>query len=221
MWVIGGNAYEYSTVVNRWGYFKKSDVWNSTDGVTWIEATDSAGFAPRSNHTSVVFNNKIWVIAGLAWGASGDIWCSSDGANWTVVAPMTAPAFPRRYEHSSVVFNNKMWVIGGLDDITPTNKDIWYSSDGATWTQGNDLSVLTAAHSSAAFDGKIWVIGGYDYSGFPVWYSSSGANWTKFSRTANMPGRTHHASVVFDNRIWIIGGNANINDQLGDVWFLN
>jgi len=187
MWVIGGNAYEYSTVVNRWGYFKKSDVWNSTDGVTWIEATDSAGFAPRSNHTSVVFNNKIWVIAGL----------------------------------TSVVFNNKMWVIGGLDDITPTNKDIWYSSDGATWTQGNDLSVLTAAHSSAAFDGKIWVIGGYDYSGFPVWYSSSGANWTKFSRTANMPGRTHHASVVFDNRIWIIGGNANINDQLGDVWFLN
>ena len=35
---------------------------NHVVGVNWVKATSSAGFTPRRGHTSVVFNNKIWVI---------------------------------------------------------------------------------------------------------------------------------------------------------------
>jgi hypothetical protein len=30
----------------------------------WTQATDSAGWSGRCNHTSVVFDNKMWVIGG-------------------------------------------------------------------------------------------------------------------------------------------------------------
>jgi hypothetical protein len=40
-------------------------------GVNWIQATESAPWNGRFGHTSVVFDNKIWVIGG--GGAHGDI----------------------------------------------------------------------------------------------------------------------------------------------------
>ncbi|HPG58876.1 MAG TPA: SUMF1/EgtB/PvdO family nonheme iron enzyme, partial [Candidatus Wallbacteria bacterium] len=51
LWVIGG--YDSSTY--------KNDVWASTDGVTWSEATglSLSKFNVRAHHTAMVFNNKI------------------------------------------------------------------------------------------------------------------------------------------------------------------
>ena len=30
----------------------------------WVKVTSSAGFSDREDHSSVVFDNKMWVIAG-------------------------------------------------------------------------------------------------------------------------------------------------------------
>ena len=64
MWVIGGS--------DKNG--RKNDVWSSTNGITWTAtATTSttstsiistASFSARSDHQSVVFDNKVWVIGG-------------------------------------------------------------------------------------------------------------------------------------------------------------
>jgi hypothetical protein len=48
MWVIGGRDYED----------ERADVWCSSDGVTWTQATDSAAFGPRCWHASVVFRQQ-------------------------------------------------------------------------------------------------------------------------------------------------------------------
>jgi len=54
------------------------DVWSSGDGMTWTQVTGSAAFGARWNHTSIAYNNGIWVIAGqnISNGSLGDVWWS-------------------------------------------------------------------------------------------------------------------------------------------------
>lgn len=57
MWVIGGDG--------RMGVGLMNDVWSSSDGATWTQVTPAGGVFPaRTGHTSVVYNNTIWVIGG-------------------------------------------------------------------------------------------------------------------------------------------------------------
>ena len=82
----------------------------------WQCATENAGWSGRYGHTSVVFDNKMWVLGG---GYKNDVWYSSDGINW-VCATENAGWSPRD-DHTSVVFDNKMWVLGG-----GYKNDVWY-----------------------------------------------------------------------------------------------
>jgi len=119
-------------------------------------------------HTSVVFDNKIWVLGGFD-GSNylNDVWCSADGVNWTQA---TANAqWAARYGHTSVVLDNDIWVLGG-----PQN-DVWYSADGESWTKATDSAGWSARiwHASVVFDSKVWVLGGKGSSPWnDVWYSS-------------------------------------------------
>lgn len=102
------------------------------DGEVWTQATASAGFSKRYGHTSVVFDNKIWVIGGYCnTGPLNDVWSSPNGVTWTQA--ITSAEFSARSSHTSVVFDNKMWVIGGFG--SGVLKDVWSSSDGVEWTQ--------------------------------------------------------------------------------------
>ena len=50
-------------------------MWYSANGTTWTEATASAPFSKRDGHSSVVFDNKLWVIAGYDDGSlKNDVW---------------------------------------------------------------------------------------------------------------------------------------------------
>ncbi|MFP2996230.1 hypothetical protein ABN763_09965 [Spongiivirga sp. MCCC 1A20706] len=55
-----------------------NDIWYSGDGENWTQANENLGFAKRFGHSSVVFNDKIWVIAGDRGTAGdstlGDVW---------------------------------------------------------------------------------------------------------------------------------------------------
>ena len=71
-----------------------------------------------------------------------DLWCSSDGANWTCVtkhAPHGA-----RAASAVGVFSGKIWLMGGRipERNTPVEKgyekyttfnDVWCSADGVAW----------------------------------------------------------------------------------------
>lgn len=74
VWVIGGWGLSGPKEGNL------NDVWSSSDGRTWRPATGQAPWLPRNGHTSVVFQNKMWVIGGWSHfigGASvNDLWSS-------------------------------------------------------------------------------------------------------------------------------------------------
>ncbi len=198
-------------------------------GVYWTEATANAGFSARSDHTSLVFNSKMWVIGGLRLNASGvafckdDVWYSADGVAWTEAT--AAAAYGNRGSHTSVVFDDgggaKMWLIAGG---APARKgDVWYSSDGANWTQATGAADFSARmdHSSVVFNNKMWVIGGVDAGGLKndVWSSADGITWAEETAAAAFSPRLWHRSIVYGSKMWVIGGRNDVDDTMNDAWY--
>lgn len=210
LWMIAGSA----ASPGDFGSIRQNDVWSSPDGINWTEITASAPFSARNNHTSVVFDNRVWVIGGFRGdGYFNDVWHSDDGINWTQAT--TSANFTARLSHSSVVFDNKMWVIAGSDG--GTKNDVWSSGDGINWTEvtSNANFPKRSGHASVVFDDKIWVLGGStldennEVKWFKdVWYSSDGINWTETTNAAEFLPRTSHTLTVFDNMLWLLGGSS-------------
>jgi hypothetical protein len=221
MWVIGGQGgFEDFSYV--WSFEDFNDVLNSMDGITWTQPVLHAGFEPRSGHSSVVFNGKMWVIGGYDDTNKkmfGDVWSSSDGVNWDLET--ASPAFGPRCGQTSVVFNNRIWVIGGANDAVVAKNDVWSSADGINWVQETASAGFAprAFHSSVVHDGRIWVIDGYneivDFFN-DVWYSFDGKNWVKAVDEAPFAKRYGSSALSFGGKIWVIGGNAVF--PVNDVW---
>lgn len=215
MWVIGGVDENSES---------KNDVWFSADGATWTEATADAGFPARYAHSSTTDGYRMWVIAGRSGDTDmNDVWSSADGVTWSEA---TASAeFSVRQDHSSVYFNDKIWVIGGinmLDEDSLMLDDVWYSSDGATWTnaaagafEGRDDMALVVA------SGKMWMLGGFmnphDRIN-EVWSSTDGVAWYKVSTILNFTARCMLGGAYFSDRLWVIAGQTGPSTRVNDVW---
>jgi len=197
MWVLGGAG-------DQPGDDFYNDVWSSTDGVTWTQETNSAGWSARYGHASVVFNNKIWVI-------SDDSWSSTDGINW-VQESSSSGSSTYKY-HSCVVFDNKIYKICGYDD----KKDVWYSSDGKVWVQATADPGWPGreGHVSIVADNKIWTIGCSNKD--DVWYSENGSTWIQATADAGWGAREFFGAVLFNGKIWILGGYS-AGMFYSDIW---
>ena len=191
----------------------------------WIQATSNAPWNKRNDHSSVVFDNKIWVLGGYVDGTYyNDVWYSSDGANWTL-ATLHAP-WGERFEHRSLVFDNKMWIFGGDGIGTILYNDVWYSTDGVNWTQATSNApwAKRGHQSMLVFDNKMWLLGGHPNGSMiynDVWYSTNGSTWTCATSIAPWVPRNEHSSVVYDNKMWVLGGIGYPTDGLifNDVWY--
>lgn len=161
MWVMGGteNFYQDDETTLH------NDVWSTTDGVDWRLETDSAAWAKRTHSFAVVFQDKIWLLGGGAWHPEtiprNDVWCSSDGIDWTCVTD-AAPWAPRMW-HCVVVYRDRLWLLGGWNREHGNFGDVWCSADGATWTQVTADVIWTPRHEHSAYvlHDRIWVVAGY------------------------------------------------------------
>ena len=203
---------------------------SSSGPYSWSQVTDSAAFGKRYGHSSVVFDDKMWVIGGEEGAVKNDVYNSDDGKTWTPVrADGDANGFTARRNHESVVFDDgngeKMWVIGGNDSAVDLN-DVWSSTNGKTWSPATTKTGFTVRQwfSSVVFDDdgkgdKIWVMGGIE--GFirgqsDVWNSTNGKTWNKAVDSTLFKKLYNHSSVVFDRKMWVIGGYVSIiDDQQG------
>jgi peptidoglycan hydrolase-like protein with peptidoglycan-binding domain len=196
LWIIGGDQ-------NPGPNPTTTDIWSSPDGINWTQETSSVPWGRRHEHTTLVFNNKLWVIGGVQlqpYATKNDVWSSSDGVTWTQVTT-NAPWSPRN-GHMSVVFNNKMWVIGGGG----FNSDVWSSSDGINWTQVTGSAPWGASFGKTwgqaiVYNNKIWILGGggnsqTQASESEIWSSPDGATWTLVTNIPGWAGRSWHAAVV-------------------------
>ena len=171
-------------------------------------ATANANWPARFRYTSLVYDNKVWVMGGTdGTNYKNDVWYSIDGANWNCT---TANAtWSPREGHTSVVYDNKMWIIGGHEDLDYKH-DVWYSADGINWIQAtNNTGWSRELHTSLVYDNKMWIMGGMIDSFTDkndVWSSTNGINWTCATPNAGWSARSQHTSLVYDNKMWIMGG---------------
>ncbi len=123
VWVLGG-----ATTSDGVTFTPFKEVWSSADGgATWTRAPDPPWTA-RLDHTSVVWDNRMWVICGRTNSTTpvNDVWFTSDGASWQQLA-VPSELLPR-FGHASAVFDDKMWILGGtpMDAAATTYSDVWY-----------------------------------------------------------------------------------------------
>jgi len=176
------------------------------------QAVDPAAWSARVNHSSVTYNDKMWIMGGYDGSLKNDVWSSSDGITWT--EETAAASWPARDNHSSVTYNDKMWIMGG-----EFFNDVWSSSDGITWTQETAAANWSARQrlTAVTYNDKMWIMGGYDGSSKrDVWSSSDGIAWTLETATAGWSARYNHTSIIYKNKMWVIGGNAG--SIMNDVW---
>lgn len=169
LWVIGGMGDVGDSVA------PKNDVWSSVDGNEWVEESTSAEFSARWGHQVVVFNDKLWLIAG---GNENDVWSSVDGVNW--VQEVENADFAPRRGHQVVVHNNKLWLIGGKFSVS--YNDVWSSSDGVNWVRELEFAPFSArsGHQLVSFNNKLILIGGNNGEDQnDIWSSTDGVNWRK------------------------------------------
>lgn len=181
IWVLGGlQKYYYGTDDDL-----KNDVWSSTDGVKWEQATEHAPWSPRAYQCALVFQDKIWVLGGGNYlpknAAHNDVWSSSDGVHWTRETEH-APWEPRIW-FSSVAYRDQLWVLGGSSKAPHKNLgDVWHSPDGKHWTELKTKDVWRSRHehSTYVFQDKIWIATGHAYPlKNDVWQLSLPKDWGK------------------------------------------
>jgi len=199
---VGFNGYLYVMGgVNSSGA-ALNDVWRSANGTSWTQITSAAPWAARAKGALLVFNNTLYLMGGAA-SATGthysDVWSTPDGINWTQVA---SSAWPARRRFGATVFNGFMWIAGGAgqnsstspDGLYPNTKynDVWYSSNGSSWTQATGLNGAPwIARSDFAFYGlgtSLYVCGGLLIDAFSsatsdLWTDggTGGVTWTLVS----------------------------------------
>jgi hypothetical protein len=218
LWMIGG--------VDFTAGFSYSDVWSTTDGVTWNQATANAAWPWRYFFSAASFNGQMWVMGGT--GASGDlndVWASPDGATWTDITPTAE--FPARDSHSSTVYNGRLWVVAGTytNVTTPVDlNDVWSSSDGAHWAEATASAAFSPRQSASllAFNNALFLIGGIDGGGASsseVWTSTDGATWTLVTANPGFEARGGAGAAVLNGRMWIYAGFDTLTgNDLNDCW---
>ena len=195
IWVLGGAAPS-----------NKNDVWYSSDGISWTQAT-TAPWSARKGFGCVVFQDKIWVLGGYASNFMKDVWYSSDGISWTQAT--TAP-WSARYELGCIVFQNKIWVLGGADSSGGLN-DVWYSSDGISWTRVTSSAAWPKRYGCRCivFQNKIWVLGG------TYWSSEDGTTWTQVSGDS-APGADF--GFTLNEKLFVVRSHYLWSSEDGTTW---
>lgn len=214
----------------------KSDFKIKRKTLTAYEWTKRASLDPRYAHTSLVFDDRMWIIAGKGDSEvpKNDVCYSFNGIDWQKAS--SKAAFPARFGHASTVFQGKMWVVGGKkydpddhdeqwdmehdhevqDDAYSELNDVWSSSDGVHWelvTSNADFEPRND-HTLTSFEGSLWLIGGTsnDQSGAiccgftDVWKSDNGADWEKVYDFGLTSSRLQHTAITVGKNILTIGG---------------
>lgn len=213
------------------GHSASSEVWSSTDGSRWEQATMAAGWTPRIAAAAVVFKNKMWILGGTEnyyfgddQSLKNDVWSSENGRDWKRVTAKAGWS-PRAY-HQAAVLGNKLYVFGGGNYVPKYHavNDVWSSEDGEHWTQVTDAAAWSPRlwFSTAVYRDKMWVLGGWSNSPSKnwgdAWYSADGKTWHELKAETKWKERHEHSAFVFQDKLWIAGGHAQ--PLSSEVWSL-
>eukprot|EP00913_Durusdinium_trenchii_P022824 g21428.t1 len=247
MWFLGGwnpsDKKHFPRICNN-------EVWSSSDGAKWTLVKPNTfldrKFDPKSDwegrHTAgyAVYRDKMWIVGGDANQGhyQNDVWNSSDGKKWNLVAAGTKIPWAPRALHLTVTFQDALWVIGGQTMPAFAGakekfyRDIWKSTDGVKWKRIEPKEPCWSPRGmiggSVVLNGRIWILGGgtYDTPTTPkrnfyndVWSTADGVRWKRHVEHAPWHPRQYHDVAAFDGRMWVLEGYHAKGGNRKDVWY--
>lgn len=159
MYLLGGSSFFSTDITDidaKFSVVTHNDVWSTSDGISWERVDsdpttlviDDAPWKSRQEFSSVVFDNKLWIMGGgsisynpyFTYEPLNDVWYTSDGINWENAG--FANWLPR-VNFSTVSFDNKIWLFGGFvpGPVYQNYNDAWYTTDGINWIQSSSYVI--------------------------------------------------------------------------------
>ena len=213
---------------NGFEYIIANDVLNRTTGTTLsgsslaTVASVPPQWGARFKHVMLVFQDRMWVIAGqlLSSTLGNDVWSTQDGVTWALQT--STAGVGSRVGLGGCVFNNAMWIMGGFQGATVFS-DVWTSTDGTVWTNATTTAPWGPRYDfgCVAANNGIYIIGGYNATSVAqndVWFSVDGANWSKVNTVTPFTARAGASCLYFNNLLWVIGGQSSPGVNKSDVW---
>ena len=147
IWIIGGEDKDT----------KYSDIWNSTDGIHWIQQKQDLPFGKRSGSQIVLLNGKLYLL-------DNDVWVSTDALNWELVTNEIVKG-EQIFGYSAQVYDNKIWLLG-CNRNGQFSSQVLFSADGKNWQTQNAPWLPRGGIAATVHKNKIYMTGG-KYGGTP------------------------------------------------------
>jgi hypothetical protein len=123
-----------------------NDVWRTTDGATWEEVTDAAGWSPRPGHVCKVLGGRFVCFGGFGLIQNPtDMWSSPDGEVWSQLPQVpwnAADPTAIRYDFDALVTTDEsgdevLLTFGGdRETFDFTDPENWTRVDNDVWAFG-------------------------------------------------------------------------------------
>ena len=220
------------------GFWSTSDVWYSSNALTW-NSTGAQVYSPaRHGATCDVGHSRNVILIGgmyrryengmVTEDYYSDVWQSvNKGARWTRVTAKAAFA-PRRDHAMQIVYSDYygkdlVYVVGGRGVVGTTVtvfNDVWVSSNaGSSWTAVNARAQFSPRFEASVVvtsRGAMLAVGGRGQT--DLWLSlNGGARWSVCRVLANQSVTDSSAvTLTADDRLVIASGSPRADVLLGD-----
>jgi hypothetical protein len=248
LWVMGGSQGDDPSIGGS-GRTLYNDVWYSTDGSEWNEATAEIDktdpeiiWEPRAGAVALVKGDWLYILGGerafLPGGPGSpdpyfnDVWRTQDGTNWEEVTGETGAGWSPRPGHGCAVLDDHFVCMGGFG-FTGNPSDVWVSENGDVWEQvsdspwNNDPSPDCVEDSPAVtcdnirYDFDILTVeGGED--GMTQYILTFGGDREQFAIPPDAPPADNWKRI--ENDVWRFSagtgnGTFNIDASFGGNWW--
>jgi Concanavalin A-like lectin/glucanases superfamily/Secretion system C-terminal sorting domain len=150
MWLLGGGR--------LWDRRCYNDVWKTADGINWELITASAPWKPRYWHNVAWFDNKLWVMNGMASQTdNNETWYSENGTDWY---ELKNPKQMIRHAASTTVYDHALWMMAGIN-----SNDVWRLQNQLTLGVSNlETEELVSIYPNPFSDEAVFQINATDYT---------------------------------------------------------
>lgn len=168
---------------------------------------------PRFGHSAVIFQGKIWVIAGKS--QVNNTLNTVDCFDLTRKEWESSPAklIHSRFDAAAVIYQNKIFVIGGRNDRQILNSVEYYDPNVGQWQEFKPMTYPRWGPSAVVYHDKLFVINGItDKSVIPApvdsveYWDEAAKAWKKSKDWQLYQARGFAQSVVLDSFVYTLGG---------------
>jgi hypothetical protein len=197
----GSRTYLVAGSGGRVSYSSSDTPWTTVE----LTAFDGNGAARFLN--AAAYGNSKFVVGG---GNGRTAVSTNKGVTWTLCA-LDGPTSPKvifdsGFINAMVFFNEKFIALGGLDNTVAKSA---YSTDGLTWTQGDDTGIKTGSNTPHMVTGGGYIVA-VDTDGKAI-YSADGIKWTSINIGIGVGGANGGIKdIAYGNgRFVAISGNGD------------